>query len=102
LSYVDDICHYVVNELKSERFFDNKTVSLSGTVIKLRNLGKIVEREYKTSGFLKWGAKPYRDHEVMTPPLYYKKVKLNQDSLQNYLMDRLSGNDECIIPSGTT
>jgi nucleoside-diphosphate-sugar epimerase len=55
MSFVDDICRYIVTGLHSEKFFNNKTVSLSGAVIKLRDLGKIVEKHYKTSGFLKWG-----------------------------------------------
>jgi nucleoside-diphosphate-sugar epimerase len=85
LSYIGDICQFILTGIQSDNFFDNKTVALSGTVIKLRDLGKIVEKQYKTSGFLKWGAKPYRDHEVMNPPIYYKKTRLNQNSLELYL-----------------
>jgi nucleoside-diphosphate-sugar epimerase len=85
LSYVDDICQFVMTGIQAENFFDNKTVSLSGTVIKLRDLGKMVEEKYKTSGFLKWGVKPYREHEIMTPPVYYKKIQLNQKFLAVFL-----------------
>ncbi|MDR2020573.1 MAG: NAD-dependent epimerase/dehydratase family protein, partial [Treponema sp.] len=85
LSYVDDICQFILTGIQSEGFFDNKTISCSGTVIKLRDLGEMVEKKYKISGFLKWGAKPYRDHEIMTAPIYYKKIELNSDSLDTYL-----------------
>ncbi|MHB9292360.1 NAD-dependent epimerase/dehydratase [Hollandina sp. SP2] len=89
LSYVGDICQFILNGIQSENFFDNKTVSLSGTVIKLQELGKMVEERYKTSGFLRWGANPYRDHEVMMPPIYYQKIKLNSDSLERYIVNTL-------------
>jgi nucleoside-diphosphate-sugar epimerase len=85
LSSVDDICRFILTGIQSETFFDNTTASLGGTVIKLRDLGKIVEEKYKTAGFLRWGAKPYRDREVMTPPVYFKKIQLNQNSLEDYL-----------------
>jgi nucleoside-diphosphate-sugar epimerase len=85
LSYVDDICQFILAGIQFEKFFDNKTVSLSGTVIKLHDLGEMIEKKYKTSGFLKWGAKVYRDHEVMIPPIYYKKTRLDQNSLKAYL-----------------
>jgi nucleoside-diphosphate-sugar epimerase len=85
LSCVGDICRFILTGIQSDNFFDNKTVSLSGTVIKLRDLGKMIEEQYKISGFLKWGAKAYRDHEVMLPPAYYKKAKLNSDSLEQYI-----------------
>jgi nucleoside-diphosphate-sugar epimerase len=85
LSYVDDICQFILTGIQSEKFFDNKTVSLSGAVIKLRDLGEMVEKHYETSGFLKWGAKPYRDNEVMSPPAYYQKTKLNASSLERYI-----------------
>jgi nucleoside-diphosphate-sugar epimerase len=85
LSYVEDVCQFIVTGIQFENFFNNKTVSLSGTVIKLRDLGKMIEEQYKISGFLKWSAKAYRDHEVMTPPIYYKKAKINSDSLEQYI-----------------
>jgi nucleoside-diphosphate-sugar epimerase len=91
LSYVDDICQYILTGLQSKRFFDNKTVSLSSSMVKLRDLGKIVEKHYETSGLLNWGAKPYRDHEVMSPPLYYRKIQLNPNSLETYIKNIASG-----------
>jgi hypothetical protein len=45
----------------------------------------MIEKKYKMSGFLNWGAKAYRDHEVMSPPIYYKKTRLDQNSLESYL-----------------
>jgi nucleoside-diphosphate-sugar epimerase len=89
LSYVGDICQFILNGIQSEHFFDNKTISLSGTVIKLQELGKMVEEKYKTSDFLRWGTKPYRDHEVMIPPIYYQKVKFSSDSLEQYIVHTL-------------
>jgi nucleoside-diphosphate-sugar epimerase len=93
LSSVDDICRFILTGSQSEDFFDNKTVSLSGTVIKLQDLGKMIEKKYNTSGFLRWGAKAYRDYEVMAPPVYYKKIGLNQKSLEKYLEDTLKNQD---------
>jgi hypothetical protein len=52
----------------------------------------MVEKKYKTKGFLKYGVKAYRDHEVMMPPVYYKKIRLNQNSLEKYLEDILKDN----------
>jgi nucleoside-diphosphate-sugar epimerase len=85
LSYVGDICQFILSGIQYNSFFDNKTVSLSGTVIKLRDLGTLIEDRFKTSGFLRWGVKPYGEHEVMTPPGYYKKIQLNRKSLNTYL-----------------
>jgi nucleoside-diphosphate-sugar epimerase len=87
LSYVDDICQFILTGIQTRKFFDNKTVSLSGTVIKLRDLGKIVETKYKASGFLRWSTKLYREQEVMVPPFYYRKIQLNPNSLMKYLED---------------
>ncbi|AEF86358.1 paratose synthase [Treponema primitia ZAS-2] len=85
LAYVRDITTFISTNIVSHVFFDNKTISLSGTIIKLRDLGAIIEKKYDGVGILKWGFKPYRINEVMNPPLYYKKIVLNQNSLQEYL-----------------
>jgi nucleoside-diphosphate-sugar epimerase len=85
LSFIDDICQFVLSKMRFNKFFDNKTISLSGKVIKLRNLGQLIEQKYNAMGVLNWGAKPYRVCEVMTPPIYYKKMQLDQGSLERYL-----------------
>jgi hypothetical protein len=84
LSSVDDICRFIASRINSAAFFDNRTVSLSGTVIKLYDLGKLLEHKYNVTGLFNWGAKPYRNNEAMTPPVYYKRIILNQDSLRKY------------------
>ncbi|WP_010254907.1 NAD-dependent epimerase/dehydratase family protein [Treponema primitia] len=93
LSYVDDICEFITSNISAAGFFDNKTISLSGTTIRLRELGMMIEKAFKTSGSFKWGAKSYRDNEVMNPPIYYKKNQLNKDSLEKYIknMARILG-----------
>jgi nucleoside-diphosphate-sugar epimerase len=91
LSYVDDICRFVSTRIQSENFFDNKTVSLSGTVIKLRDLGTMIEQESKTKELFNWGGKPYRENEIMEPPFYYRKMQLNPNSLKTYIKNAAEG-----------
>jgi nucleoside-diphosphate-sugar epimerase len=91
LSYVGDICQFILSRIQSEDFFDNKTVSLSGTVIKLHDLGTMIEREFKTKRLFNWGEKPYRENEVMEPSLYYKRIRLNPSSLEKYIKNIVSG-----------
>jgi nucleoside-diphosphate-sugar epimerase len=85
LSYVGDICQFVLTGVQSEKFFDNKTVSLTGTVIKLKDLGKMVEQEFRIEGLFNWGGKMYRENEVMEPPLFYIKTQLDSGSLEAYI-----------------
>jgi hypothetical protein len=85
LSFVNDICRYVVKNIKSVGFFDNGTISLSGTIIKLRDLGLLIEEKSGKKNILKWGRKAYRENEIMTPPIYYRRINLNSESLENYL-----------------
>jgi nucleoside-diphosphate-sugar epimerase len=85
LSSVDDICEFLVSHIKKPDFFDNGTIALSGNVIKLRDLGAIIESHFNAPGILHWGAKQYRDNEMMKPPEYHPKVQLNQDSLRKYI-----------------
>jgi nucleoside-diphosphate-sugar epimerase len=86
LSCVDDICVFITQNVSSQSFFDNKTVSLSGTVIKLYDLGVMIEKQFTTPGILNWGGKSYRDHEVMNPPGYYQKIILDKKhSLTSYI-----------------
>jgi nucleoside-diphosphate-sugar epimerase len=91
LTFVDDICRFIVSKVDSTGFFDNKTVSLSGTAIKLRDLGTTIEREFKTEGLFNWGGKAYRENEAMEPPLYYKKVQFGLNSLEPYIKNIIDG-----------
>jgi nucleoside-diphosphate-sugar epimerase len=91
LTAVDDISTFVVTSIGSPMFFDNKTVSISGTVIKLHDLGAMIEREFKTKRLFNWGGKPYRENEAMEPPLYYKRIRLNPISLETYIKNIASG-----------
>jgi len=86
LSYVEDICNFIVSHIDITNFLDNKTIALSGNIIKLRILGDMIEKKYKVEGILLWGKKAYRDNEMIRPPVYYRKVYLNQDSLEKYIM----------------
>jgi nucleoside-diphosphate-sugar epimerase len=90
LSYAGDICRYIASNINVDSFFDNKIVSLSGTKIKLKELGEFVESQFKKQGLFKWGAKPYRENEVMNPPLYYHAINLNQKSLRKYIEENVS------------
>jgi nucleoside-diphosphate-sugar epimerase len=89
LSYVDDICSFLLKHIEIQDFLDNKTIALSGTKIKLRSLGNMIEKKYNMQGILRWGVKPYRDNEMMEPPVYYRRIYLNQNSLEKYI-DNLS------------
>jgi nucleoside-diphosphate-sugar epimerase len=91
LSYVDDICRFILTGIQSEKFFDYKTVSLSSTVIKLRDLGEMIEKEFKARELFNWGGKSYRENEVMEPPLYYKAIQLNPNSLRAYIKNIADG-----------
>jgi nucleoside-diphosphate-sugar epimerase len=91
LTAVDDIGAYVVTNIDSPVFFDNTTVSISGAVIKLHDLGVMIEKEFKTEKLFNWGGKSYRENEAMEPPLYYRKVQLNPDSLETYIKNIASG-----------
>jgi nucleoside-diphosphate-sugar epimerase len=85
LTSVEDICAFLGLHIGKPEFFDNQTIALSGNMIKLRDLGALIESYFNAPGILRWGAKQYRDNEIMTPPEYYPKVQLNQSSLQNYI-----------------
>jgi nucleoside-diphosphate-sugar epimerase len=85
LLYVEDICKYIINKIGMKNFYDNKVISLSGTTIKLRELGIMIEKHYENKGILKWGGKPYRENEVMEMPKYYQEQKLNKNSLEEYI-----------------
>jgi nucleoside-diphosphate-sugar epimerase len=89
---VDDISAFIATNINSSGFFDNKTLSISGAVIKLRDLGVMIEREFETEGLFNWGGKPYRENEAMEPPCYYKKERLNPHSLETYIKNIAAGN----------
>jgi nucleoside-diphosphate-sugar epimerase len=91
LTFVDDICQFILSKITSAAFFDNKTLSLSGAIIKLRDLGIMIEREFKIRGLFNWGGKLYRENEAMAPPLYYRKIQLSPNSLQTYIKDIADG-----------
>jgi nucleoside-diphosphate-sugar epimerase len=93
LSYVDDIAEFLAAHVKNPDFFDNGTIALSGNVIKLRDLGDMIESIFNTPGILRWGAKQYRDNEMMQPPLYYPKAQLKADSLPAYLKKLAAGHN---------
>jgi nucleoside-diphosphate-sugar epimerase len=85
LSCVDDICAYIVSHITRPGFFDNKIIAWSGEVIALRDLGALVEKKFNAQGVLNWGARPYRENEVMAPPRYYRTVYSGQESLESYI-----------------
>jgi nucleoside-diphosphate-sugar epimerase len=85
LASVDDICMYITTKVTDPGFFDNQTVSISGTVISVRDLGAMVEKHFKRQGLFRWGAKPYRENEVMCQPIFYPKIQLNVGALEEYI-----------------
>jgi nucleoside-diphosphate-sugar epimerase len=88
---VNNITTFITTSINSSDFFDNKTLSISGTVIRLRDLGEMIEREFKVKGLFNWGGKPYRENETMTPPFYYRRIQLNQNSLETYIKNIAAG-----------
>jgi nucleoside-diphosphate-sugar epimerase len=84
-SFVDDICEFIIASIKNVNFFDNGTISLCGTIIKLSDLGEMIENKFNTSDLLRWGVRPYRENEVMKPPIYYHKIQLKDNSLEKYI-----------------
>jgi nucleoside-diphosphate-sugar epimerase len=85
LLHIDDVCQFIVSNIGIDTFFDNKTISLSGTVVKLRDLGTMIEKICGKKNLLGWGLKPYRDNEIMIPPLYYRKIQVNKKTLEEYI-----------------
>jgi nucleoside-diphosphate-sugar epimerase len=88
LSFVDDICQFIISNINDFKFFDNGNLSLCGTTIKLSDLGTLIENKFGVHGLLKWGAKPYRENEIMNPPLYYHKIQLKKYSLEKYITEK--------------
>jgi CDP-paratose synthetase len=88
LSHVDDICNYIASHIEKKYFFDNKTIALSGRIIKLRDLGVMIEQKFGVNGILRWGKKDYRENEMMEPPVYYRRIYLDQNSLEKYINEQ--------------
>jgi hypothetical protein len=55
LTYVGDICDFIISNIYHSSFFDNTTVSLNGTIIKLRELSAMIEKQCDTKDILKVG-----------------------------------------------
>jgi nucleoside-diphosphate-sugar epimerase len=85
LSFVGDICEFIISNISKKNFFNNDIISLCGSTIKLFDLGTMIEKIFNIHGLLRWGAKSYRKNEIMTPPLYYHEIKLKNDSLEKYI-----------------
>lgn len=94
LAFAGDICDFFVKHITDGGFFDNTTSALSGEVIRLRDLGDLIEKHFNRCGLFNWGARPYRENEMMSPPEYYPKIKLNRSSLESYI--KRSANNQCI------
>ena len=84
ITYIDDLVEYIISNIEDNDFYDNTVVQISGTEIKLKDLGTLIEKQYGVKGFLRWGAKGYRKNEVMRPPLCEDtaKVQLNIDYME--------------------
>lgn len=67
--FIDHVINYLLKNIGNDGFFDNTALQLIGSEIKLKDLGCLIETLSGVTGFLRWGEKPYRNNEVMTPPL---------------------------------
>jgi nucleoside-diphosphate-sugar epimerase len=92
LMYVGDLCDYIIKHIENEGFFDGTTVSLSGSIIKLRELGRIIENIYGVKNILNWGGRNYRENEVMFPPVYFPCEVIETLSLTERLISLKSMN----------
>ena len=79
---VDDVVDFISTNITHESFYDNHTISISGTEIRLKDLGELVEDISEVSGYLLWGVRSYREHEVMSPPWYYPKKNICKRNLR--------------------
>jgi nucleoside-diphosphate-sugar epimerase len=93
LAFAGDICDFFVRHITDSGFFDNTTAALSGEVISLRELGALIEKHFNKRGLFNWGARPYRENEMMSPPEYWPKIELNRISLEPYI--KRSANNKC-------
>ena len=82
---VDDLVEYILIGLREGLFFHNETIALSGEEVSLRDLGARIEKLLGVSGCLKWGGRPYREHEVMEPPVFSPLTKISRHSLEYHL-----------------
>jgi len=69
ITYIDSLVEYIINNIENNSFFDNKVAQIVGTEIKLKDLGDIIEDACGARGFFNWGKIPYRENEVMVPPV---------------------------------
>jgi len=80
ISYIDDVLsayEVLITHLNSDEkdYFKNKEfVMTNSEKMSLRDLSKIFEEATGTKLNIKWGAKPYREREVMKP--YNKGIKV--------------------------
>jgi len=82
---VEDVVDFISNKVEDLSFFGNGTIALSGEEVVLRELGNMVERLVGVDEYLHWGARPYRDDEVMVPPKFYTLLKINRHPLEYHL-----------------
>lgn len=87
LLYVKELIVFIADNISSDDFFDNRRIQLSGTEIKLRDLGALVESITGKKGFLNFGGKRYRENEVMFPPKSDKVIVLHREELIIYLKE---------------
>lgn len=83
---VDDLTAFIGDCLRNDKFFKNDTWCISGEEIRLKDLGDVIEELYGVSGYLKWGEKSYREHELMHPPVFSEVRKIARDTLENHLV----------------
>jgi nucleoside-diphosphate-sugar epimerase len=83
---VDDLIRYIIVGLANNEFFHNEVLAISGTVIKLKDLGEEIENIFGVSGFLKWGERPYRESEIMIPPIFHPIKKIETQPLKTQLI----------------
>lgn len=82
---IDDLVEYIIGCLDTDSVFLNNVQALSGEEIMLKDLGDMIEKIFSTYGYLNWGAKPYREREIMNPPVYHEIVKIQKHSLEYHL-----------------
>lgn len=85
---IDDLTAYIAEGLAEDDFFHNEVIALSGEQVRLRDLGTIVETMFKVSGYLKWGERPYRENEVMSPPVFSRIRKISRKPLESQLREQ--------------
>ncbi len=85
---IDDLVSYVVEGLDKGEFFHNEVIALSGDEVSLRDLGMMIETIFSVSGYLRWGKRPYRVNEVMSPPVFSRILKISRNPLDIRLREQ--------------